>query len=126
MIDFLVCVSPARQSFLDLLRWKMFCRKSLVVRCAAVAAAFVPRSRLLTASVRPSSVTLDQDVDARRLTTLEQLKKTLVCHMSEINQRHGDYHILMQAEHLHEIGLFLESEYPSLMCEGRPWKERDN
>jgi len=99
----------------------MFCGNSLVVLCAAVAAAFVPRShRSLSASARPSSVTMDQDVvvDARRLTNLEQLKKTLVCHMGDIEQRRGDYHILVPAEHLHEIGLFLESEHPSLMCEG--------
>jgi len=64
---------------------------------------------------------MDQDVvvDARQLTNLENLKETVVCHMGDIEQRRGDYHIEMPAEHLHDIGLFLESEHMSLLCEGR-------
>jgi hypothetical protein len=50
---------------------------------------------------------------------LEDLKETVVCHMGKIEQRRGDYHVEMLAEYLDEIGLFLESEHPSLMCEGR-------
>ena len=58
-------------------------------------------------------------VDARHLTDLKELEDEMVCHFHEIEQRDGKYSIDVPPEHLRDLGLFLEREHPSLMCEGR-------
>jgi len=90
---------------------------------AAVASALMPnhrpgpfRSLLKTKMMdRP-----DVFVDARDVTDLQKLKETLESqHLDKIDRRWGEYNIDVPAEHLRALGLFLEDEHYSLMCEGR-------
>ena len=105
----------------------MFCGKKIalaVVAFVAVATAFVPGSRHASSFERLSRaatmVRKDVFINAGEKTVTE-LKEFLVCHLGEVKQRRGAYHIDVPMQHLQELGKFLESEYPSLMamCEGR-------
>ena len=84
-----------------------------------MAAAFLPiRSQRRSFSLRPaSSGPEDVVVDARRLRNFEELKETFVSLLNDIDQRQGAYAIQVPATHLADLAIFVESEFPWLVCE---------